>query len=509
MKRGNGPAEQNGMKRRIGPGEQSGGKKEERTETGAAVRPVPVMNISVRSFLTAIVMLCVLAVFTYVLTFLIPGGQFERTVSGGKETVVPGTFVYTEGGLPFWKWLLSPLLVLGAEGNGTVIAILLFLLVVGGVFHCLDMSGLMRYLLDRIREKFQNRKYGMLCLVTLFFMSMGAFVGSFEESVPLVPIAVALALSFGWDELVGLGMSLLAIGCGFATGVCNPFTVGIAQELCGLPMFSGAGWRLVSFAAIYGCLLLFLLPYAKRIERHPEKSALYRRNGGAVLEEPGAFRPEKRMDRGLLFFTCILGCGVLLIFTSSLVPFLQSIIMPLVAIIFLAAGLSAVKACGMTGKEMAGYLKDGAVSMLPAVLLILMASAVKYVMVEANILDTILYQAAQMTAGLPRGATVLFLYLLVLVMNFFIASGSAKAFLLMPLIAPIADMSGISRQIGVLAFAFGDGFSNVFYFTNPVLLIGLGLAGVGYGAWVKWSAKFQAMILLVSGAILLCAQAFG
>ena len=174
------------------------------------------LNISVKSFITAIAVLLVLMILTYGLTFIVPGG-----------------------GIPFWKWALSPVLVLGGEDNVSLIAVIAFLLVIGGVFNCLEKCGLMKYMLDKITYRYGKEKYKLLALVTLFFMAMGAFIGSFEECVPLVPIVVALAIRLGWDALTGLSMSLLAIGCGFASGICNPFTVGVAQELAGLPIFSG------------------------------------------------------------------------------------------------------------------------------------------------------------------------------------------------------------------------------------------------------------------------------
>lgn len=463
------------------------------------------VGISIQSFLTALLMLFFLMVLTYGLTFVIPGGEYERVWKDGSQQVLPDTFSYTEGRLPFWKWLLSPVLVLGAEGGGTVLAILVFLLVIGGIFHCMDKSGLMQYMLLAISHRYRKKKYRMLMLITLFFMSMGSFVGSFEESVPLVPIAAALAVSMGWDVMVGLGMSLLAIGCGFATGICNPFTVGVAQQLAGLPMFSGALLRVFSFVVIYACLISFLLRYARTIEAHPEKSVLYGK-ATAVLayEMPGGqFVQEPDKEKGLRLFAGILGGGILLIFASGFVPFLQGILMPLIAVLFLTAGLSAVRACRMEWQVIGRYFLNGARSLLPAVLLILMAGSIKYTLVEAKILDTILYRSAGLITGMPKGAAVLLLYLFVLLMNFFIASGSAKAFLMMPLLVPIADFCQVSRQLGVLAFAFGDGFSNVFYFTNPVLLISLGLVGAGYGSWVKFSFKIQLAILALTGAILL------
>ena len=198
------------------------------------------LNISVRSFLTAIVVLLILMVGTYGLTFLIPAGEYARIPdASGNPVLDPASFASVSGGIPFWKFLLSPFLVLGADGGGLVAAILAFLLVIGGVFSSLDAQGLMGYMLDKLVLRFGSARYKLMAVVSFFFMAMGAMIGSFEECVPLVPIVVALAVNLGWDAVTGLGMSLLAVGCGFASGVCNPFTVGVAQELVGLPMFSG------------------------------------------------------------------------------------------------------------------------------------------------------------------------------------------------------------------------------------------------------------------------------
>ena len=469
-----------------------------------------VFNVGTRSFIAALIILFLLMALTYALTFLMPAGEYQRVITDGKESIVSGTYQSVEGGLPFWKWLLSPFLALGATGSGTVIAIIAFLLVIGGAFNAMDECGVLAYMFNRVYRKFETRKYQLLLLVTLFFMGLGAFVGSFEECVPLVPIAVALAYSLGWDALVGLGMSLLAVGFGFSTGVVNPFTVGVAQQLVGLPMFSGIWMRLLTFVLIYGLLIAFLVPYAKKIEKTPTKSMIY---DPAMSQRWATLRvdyvEDKRKDRALIWFGAVLGAGVLLILCSSFVPFLQDIIMPLIAVIFLVAGTISSIVSGMRWRDYFKSFGKGIVNILPAVLLILMANSIRYTMTESKILDTILFQTVKLTQNAPSGVVVLMIYALALVLELFISSGSAKAFLLMPLIAPIADLSGISRQIAVLAYAFGDGFSNVFYPTNPVLLISLGIVGIGYGKWFKWSGKIQIAVLALTCGLLLFANAIG
>ncbi len=388
------------------------------------------MEASVKSFVTAIIVIFVMMILTYVLTFVIPGGY-----------------------IPFWKWILSPILVLFGEDNGSLLAIIALLVVLGGVFNSLDKFGVLRLLLDKVTAKFGESRRVLLAVIPLFFMALGSVAGSFEECVPLVPVVVALAIRLGWDALTGLGMSILAAGCGFAAGVCNPFTVGVAQELAGLPMFSGIWLRLISFAAIYVILMLFLLVHVQKVEKPMNENIMAGTEAGTIRQI--GYSSGSRLWKLVITF------------------------------------------------------KDGVMSVLPGVLLILMANSIRFTLMEGNILDAILQGAISLASGMPRWGVILFIYGLVLFLNFFIPSGSAKAFLLMPLIVPMAEAFDVSAQLCVLAFVFGDGFSNVFYPTNPVLLISIGLANVSYGTWAKWSGKFQLINLLLTSGILLFGMAIG
>lgn len=459
------------------------------------------LSVSTKSFITAIAVILALMVATYLLTLIIPSGSYARVVDDNGNEIIDTEvgFSYTEGGIPLWKWLLSPILVLGASGSGALIAVIAFLLVIGGIFNSLDKCGLIRYMLDSITRRFGNMRYGLMALMTLMFMTLGAAIGSFEECVPLVPIVVALAVRLGWDPLVGIGMSMLAAGCGFASGVCNPFTVGVAQELAGLPMFSGIWLRLVSFCLIYGLLLAFLTVYAKKIER-------------PISEEEHQMAHttwDAKMSRGLISFALILGSGILAILCSSFIPFLRDYTMIIVALMFLIAGIVSSLLCGLGVRRLCSTFLRGAIDILPAVAMILMASSIKYTLEEAKVLDTLLHSVIELAGNIPVWTIVLLIYAIVLLLNFFIPSGSAKAFMLIPLIVPVAQIFGISPQLCVLAFAFGDGFSNVFYPTNPALLISLGLANTSYPQWFKWSWKFQTLNLALTSGILLFGFAVG
>ena len=458
------------------------------------------INISARSFLIAIGIIFILMVITYVLTLVIPGGEYARTTDALGNTVIDteGGFSYVDGGLPFWKWLLSPLLVLGAEGSGTIIAVLIFLLVIGGVFNSLTAGGMMNYMLGKIVHRFGKVKYRLMAVLIFFFMAMGSLVGSFEEVIPMAPIVVALSAALGWDSVTGVAMSLLAAGCGFAAGIANPFTIGVAQGLAGLPMFSGIWLRAVSFALIYFLLLWYVRKHAKKVEQTVEGT-------GFSVD----YQQDSRMDRGLKVFAAILGVGIAIVLSSGLIRALQDYTMIIVALMFLAAGIASVLISGMTPRDLGRTFLNGIIAIAPSVLMILMAASIKYTMVESKILDTILHSAAEMAGGMPKAGVILFIYLICLVMNFFISSGSAKAFLLIPIIAPLAQLFAIPMQLAIVAFAFGDGFSNVIYPTNAGLLITLGISDVSYGDWFRYSWRFQLFNLVLTAAVLLFGLAVG
>lgn len=423
------------------------------------------LNPAVKSFISAFVILLVLFIVTGISLYVIPGANSN------------------------WAWPLASILVLGSDSGGMIIAITIFLLIIGGAIHILKETGLIEGVISATVLKFKDKSFLLMALLVLLFMSMGAFVGVFEEVVPLVPLMILLSKRMGWDDLTGLGISILACGLGFAAAVSNPFTIGVAQQLADLPMFSGALLRMGVFATVYTVLLAFLWTRSKQIK-------------GTVFEEDDLSDLLKTHvpQNAYVFFVALMVGMAIFITASPFVSFLRDISLPVIALVFLIAGLGVgMMANGSLRWVFKTYLK-GAVDMSPAIVLILLATGIKHLMVEGALLEIILEAMAENSTNYGAFTSILIVFVSVLGLNFFIGSGSAKAFILMPVVVPMMDMIGVSRQLGVLAFQFGDGFSNVLYPTNAVLLIALGISGVGYGKWLKFILPIQVILLMLSVA---------
>ncbi len=469
--------------------------------------------ISRKAFSQSAFILLLLMLLAGILTLIVPPGQFARTTFEGREVIEPDSFVFVERpDYPIWRWFTAPLEVLAGPDGLTLIVIAIFVLFVAVTFAILDSTGIVRALVATVVERYRHRKYLLLAVIALLFMLLGATFGIFEEIVPLVPLIVALSYSLGWDALVGLGMSILAVNLGFSAALANPFTIGIAQRIAELPLFSGILFRVPIFVLIYLMLIWFLTRYARRLDADPEHSLIYsqdatlRRHFSEVEVAKDGAAQLRRAAWGFLTFLILI--GVLLV-GAPMVEGLTDLVLPLVGVLFFLGGVFAGVLAGATLKEVFGAAYQGVLAILPAVPLILMASSIKFIVQKGAILDTILHSAANALQATSPSYSILLMLLVTLILEIFISSGSAKAILMMPILVPLADLAGLTRQTAVLAYAFGDGFSNLAYPTNPVLLITLGLTVVSYPTWMRWTAKIWLGLLLVAVISLLIAVATG
>lgn len=420
--------------------------------------------------------------------------------------IIDGTYHEIDYKMPVWKILASPVLVFGSENITTGLAIILFIVLIGGTFLILDERGVLRYIMAVVIRKFETKKYLLLCIVVFICMLLSSTAGILEESVTLVPIACAISLALGWDSLVGLGISLVAVAFGFTAATFNPFNVLTVQRLAGLPAFSGLWLRLITFALVYGVLVGFLILYARKIEKHPEKSICYEsdremrekyklENNLEVLENP-AIRSATRA-----FVACVSGVLVCIVldFALGLGGMLS---MPGMALLFTIGGLLAGYRSGLRGKALLAGFWRGVKTIAPAIPLIFFILAITYILDEGHIVHTILHAVYNLIGGLSPYAAVLLLLLFIAVLEFFIGSGTAKAFLIMPIVAPLAQLIGISGNTVVLTFCMGDGFTNLLYPTSGIMIIAIGLVNVSYGKWLKFTWKLFVAEGVLSVALL-------
>lgn len=464
-------------------------------------------QISQRAFIQSLVILFVLMMIAGSLTLVVPAGQYTRIELDGRETIDPNSFQFVaKPDYPAWRWFIAPLEVLGSESGLTIIVIILVLLFAGGAFAVMDKTGTLRAFIGRIVRRFRDRKYTLLWMVSLAFMFLGATLGTFEEVVLLVPVMIALAYTLGWDALVGLGMSILATNMGFSAAISNPYTLGVAQGLAGLPLFSGAWFRIIIFVVIYLIFVVFLSAYARKIDRD-SKASLVHGEDDAEREkyksmDANFIQEDPRQNRAMNFFGIFLIFILLTMLAGPFVPAISDYALPIVGILFLVGGLGAGFLSGAGSKTVWRGLFEGLGGIAPSVPLILMAASIRYIIDSGGVTDTILHAAAEPFTQLGAFPAALVVYVLALAIEFFIASGSAKAFLMMPIVLPLADLIGVTRQTAVLAYIFGDGFSNLAYPTNPVLLISLGLTVVSYPKWIRWTAKLWLWVILATVAFL-------
>ena len=460
-------------------------------------------QISQKAFIQSLLILLALMIVAGALTLIVPAGQYQRVEVDGRETILPDSFAFTERpDYPIWRWFTAPLEVVAGPDGLTVIVIIVFILMVGVAFAIMDKSGILKAALARIVRRFAGQKYTLLLVISFFFMALGAFFGIFEEVVPLVPLMIALAYSLGWDTLTGLGMSILATNMGFSAAIINPFTIGVAQGIAELPAFSGAGYRVVIFISMYALLALFLTRHARKVEANPKSSPVYAEEQ-ATRAKYAQFSADSMSheNKGTTPALVFLGICVVLIFAvliaAPFVPVLSDLALPIVGLLFLVAGVGSGLIAGI-GKSAWKAAGEGLGGIAPAIPLILMAASVKFIIASGGILDTILHSAAGVFVGANPITAAVLIFALTLGIEFFVSSGSAKAFLLIPILIPLADLVGITRQTAVLAYVFGDGFSNLAYPTSAVLLICLSLTAVTYPKWLRWVLGLWIWVILAS-----------
>ena len=492
-----------------------------------------------------------------------------------------GEWVESDGGLPVWQGVEprpQTWQVFSALMNGFVrqAPIIVFILITGAAFSLVGATGAMengiRSFVRRSSsldsKPFFKRIGGVgslvIVAVMLLFSLFGAVFGMSEETVAFVPLLVPLAISLGYDSFTGLCMVYLAAHVGFSGAFLNPFTIGIAQQMSGLPLFSAMGYRLLCWVILTAVAIAFVLVYAARIRRKPRLSPMYEADafwrgklevpGGESAGEgtgPGTKAPGAALAVFLLSAAAILAftiiysadctldfggrsiaapallpviavsyllCGILTLrkgksgFVLCLLGFTIVYLivgvlafgwyLPEISALFLAMGIAIGTASGMDSEKLVSEMLAGAKDMLSSALVIGLATGIIVILEDGRVMATILHALEN---GLGSGSPLAALggmYGVQTLINLVIPSASAKAAITMPLMAPLCDLIGLSRQACVLAFQFGDGFTNMITPTSGVLIAALGMARIPYGVWVKYIWKFILGLIALGFALL-------
>ncbi len=450
-----------------------------------------------------LILITAIAVVAMILTYIIPAGSFERAVDPvtGRESVVADSFEFIER-QPVNPWSFLQSFHKGVIGAASISG---FLLLIGGGFGVVNKTGAIEALMAKIIVHFKSGRGQefLIFLLLTFFALCAAIFGMSMESLVFAPFLISLMIALKYDALVGIAIPVIGTNIGYGAAFINPFNLGIAQEIAQIPYLSGMWFRIIFFVLALAIAGAFLISYARKVKREPEKSLTFGiKYNFEGIKDPESVVMSTRHKAVLVVF--VLSIALLIVGAMF-----WSFFMTQSATVFLIMGIVAGIVYGMKPNEIASSFVDGAKDMVLAALLVSFANTIVVIMNSGMIMDTIIYYS---TLPLLSVSTEISAGLMVLVqtfINLFVNSGSGQAVVAMPLMVPIADILGVGRQTAVLAYQVGDGFSNMFWFTSGLLMSGLGMLKLSYTSWLKFIGKIFGSLLLLGIVAVIVAQVIG
>lgn len=484
----------------------------------------------------AVILMCA------ILTYTVPVGQFDvqevKYMQGEKEktkTVLdPASFklVTDESG----NTVTNPVPIFGTEDFGGVgmlnyvfeglvsgdkwgsaVGIVAFILVIGGAFGIVLRTGAIESGILAMISKTKGMEVIILPVIFILFSLGGAVFGMGEEAIPFAMILVPLVIAMGYDAIVGVCITYVATQIGFATSWMNPFSLAVAQGVSGVPVMSGAGFRMVAWVVFTGIGIGYTMVYARKIKKNPTASVCYESDAYYRNDFKGkdSFEAKFTTGHGLVLLTIAMTVvwtiwGV--VKNGYYIPELASQFF----VMGLVAGIIGVifKLNDMRLDDIASSFQNGAADLVGAAMVVGMAKGIIIILggtdpSSGTVLNTILHSMGSAVGNLPPAISAWFMYIFQSVFNFFVVSGSGQAALTMPLMAPLADIVGVTRQVAVLAFQLGDGFTNLIVPTSGCLMGVLGVARMSWGDWAKWQIKMQLALFIMASVFMFVAVMIG
>lgn len=445
--------------------------------------------------INAFVLLFFVIVISAILTYIMPAGEYDRVEKDGRTIVVPDSFHLTDSSPVGFFDIFTSIHTGMVNGAG----IIFFILIIGGAFGILKTTGALDALIITITSKLSNRELLLIPVLMLFFGVGGALMGMAEETIVYIAIITPLAIALGLDAIVGFAIVSVGANIGFMSAVLNPFNIGVAQSIAELPTFSGIGLRLVLFITLYLAGVIFVYRYARKIKTNPE------------LGFSGNVQAASSVNIDTTVTLTTRHKWILSIFLLNFVVLIFGVIkfgwyITEIASLFLLFGIIIGVVGKLSPNKMADSFIDGAKELIGGALIIGFAQAILVVIQDGKLIDSVLFYASTLLSQLSPFLNAIGMFFLQLFLNFLVPSGSGQAALTMPIMAPLADLVGVTRQTAVLAFQLGDGISNAIFPTSGTLLAGLAVAGIPYTKWVKWVLPLIFIQIVIAILFLIIAQ---
>jgi len=457
------------------------------------------MNFRVRIPHTLVLMFAMMVV-ALLLTWALPAGQFDTQINDhGREVVLPGTFAPVDDAKmlsPLALFTVVPRAMSDAQG------IIFFVLLIGGALAVIRETGAIEAFLGSVIQIF-GKRYELLILFGIFsFSAASATLGMAEEYIPLAAILIAMCAALRLDTVTAIGIMVVGYGIGYGATLMNPFTLVIAQEVAELKPVSGWEFRAVIFWPFLAIGVHHVWTYARKVRNNPAAS-LVADVRGAQAPQAKDLPPLTARRKGVLSATLL----ALIVLVVGIVRF-EWYLTELGAM-FLALSIVVAIIAGMSADKLARAFSLGAAELAGTAILIGFARSIGLLLEDGLVIHTIVNAMASPLIGMSAELSAVGMLGIQSIMNILVSSGSGQAYLTMPLMAPIGDLVGVTRQVSVLAFQFGDGFMNMIVPTNPVLMGILGLAGIPYDRWFRFIAPLMLKLLAAAAICMIVAVRIG
>src|SRR5690625_4379078 len=452
------------------------------------------------SFPHEFLIIITMALIACVLTYIIPAGEYGlMETESGTEVGNPDIFNYVQN-TPVPIWELPMLLVQGFyDSSNLVFSILIFT----GSMQIIMATGSLSALTSTVIRKFGKRQSMAVALIMLVIAVLSSPMG-YNPFIAFVPVALLLSYHLGYDEIVGVAMVCLAASMGPIAGMLNPSTTGIANELAGLPLFHGIGFRLIGFFAFTAVTIAYLLNYAKKVKDDPSYSYVYGMKP-SINSENAPTNDERLTKRHIAVLSVFALLLTVLVYGATKLGWgFQEM-----SAFFLVLGLLGAIVYGMSLNEMCNHFVDGGKLVVRAIILISLARTISIVLSDGNILDTVVHFVSSGMHYVPTFLQAPGMLLMHTVINFFITSGSGQAVVTMPVMLPVADIVGMSPETAILALNYGDGFTNLIFPHSAALMAFLVLSNVPYQIWLKFIWKLVLIWYAIASVILIIAHLTG